>query len=64
VRQLHAKFVASRSQTQESGDVSVEGLSRKLEATAAKLREVHKGRQIDFDVVVRDGKTVLKPIIR
>ena len=34
------------------------------EAVEAKLREQHKNRKIDFDVVIKDGKAVVKPIVR
>ncbi|HEY2405653.1 MAG TPA: MXAN_5187 C-terminal domain-containing protein [Polyangiaceae bacterium] len=64
VRSLHARLVEAKRQTKESSSVSVEGLARSLEATAAKLREQHKNRKIEFDVVIKDGKAVVKPIVR
>jgi hypothetical protein len=64
VRELHARLVEAKRQTQDAGSVSVEGLAKSLKATEAKLREQHKNRRIDFDVVIKDGKAVLKPIVR
>jgi hypothetical protein len=64
VRELHARLVEAKRQTQDGAQVSVEGLAKSLKATEAKLREQHKNRKIDFDVVIRDGKAVLKPIVR
>jgi glutamate mutase epsilon subunit len=64
VRQLHARLVEAKLQTKDAGAVSVEGLARSLKATEAKLREQHKNRKIDFDVVIKDGKAVIKPIVR
>ena len=64
VRELHARLVEAKRQTQDGAAVSVEGLARSLKATEAKLREQHKNRKIDFDVVIKDGKAVLKPIVR
>jgi hypothetical protein len=64
VRSLHARLLEAKRQTKESSSVSVEGLARSLEATAAKLREQHKNRKIEFDVVIKDGKAVVKPIVR
>jgi hypothetical protein len=64
VRELHARLVEAKRQTQDSASVSVEGLAKSLKATEAKLREQHKNRKIDFDVVIKDGKAVLKPIVR
>ncbi|HEX3776226.1 MAG TPA: MXAN_5187 C-terminal domain-containing protein [Polyangiaceae bacterium] len=64
VRELHARLVEAKRQTQDAAAVSVEGLAKSLKATEAKLREQHKNRKIDFDVVIKDGKAVLKPIVR
>jgi hypothetical protein len=64
VRELHARLVEAKRQTQDGSAVSVEGLAKSLKATEAKLREQHKNRKIDFDVVIKDGKAVLKPIVR
>ena len=64
VRELHARLVEAKRQTQDGATVSVEGLAKSLKATEAKLREQHKNRKIDFDVVIKDGKALLKPIVR
>jgi EAL domain-containing protein (putative c-di-GMP-specific phosphodiesterase class I) len=45
--------------------VSLEGMSRSLKAVEARLRAQHGGnRRIDFEVELRDGKPVLKPVVR
>lgn len=64
VRELHAQLIEAKRQTKDAGAVSVEGLAKSLKATEAKLREQHKNRTIDFDVVIKDGKAVLKPTVR
>jgi hypothetical protein len=64
VRELHARLVEAKRQTQDAAAVSIEGLAKSMKATEAKLREQHKNRRIDFDVVIKDGKAVLKPIVR
>ena len=64
VRELHARLVEAKRQTQDPAAVSMEGLAKSMKATEAKLREQHKNRKIDFDVVIKDGKAVLKPIVR
>ena len=64
VRELHARLVEAKRQTQDGAVVSMEGLAKSMKATEAKLREQHKNRRIDFDVVIKDGKAVLKPIVR
>ncbi|MEO7033086.1 MAG: MXAN_5187 C-terminal domain-containing protein [Polyangiaceae bacterium] len=64
VRELHARLVEAKRQTQDANAVSMEGLAKSMKATEAKLREQHKNRKIDFDIVIKDGKAVLKPIVR
>jgi hypothetical protein len=64
VRELHARLLEAKRQTQDASAVSMEGLARSMKATEAKLQEQHKNRKIDFDVVIKDGKAVLKPIVR
>ena len=64
VRELHARLLEAKRQTQDGAKVSLEGLAKSMQATEAKLREQHKNRKIDFDVVIKDGKAVLKPIVR
>ena len=63
MRDLHARLQQAKQQTKE-GNVSYEGLAKSIRATEAKLREQHKNRKIDFDVVIKDGKAVVKPIVR
>lgn len=62
--QIHSKLVSARSQTREAGAVSLDGLGRKLQATAEKLKAKHSGRNVDFDVVIKEGRAIVKPIIR
>ena len=63
MRDLHARLQQAKQQTTEA-NVSYEGLAKSIRATEAKLREQHKNRKIDFDVVIKDGKAVVKPIVR
>jgi hypothetical protein len=63
LRDLHSRLQQAKQQTKEA-NVSFEGLAKSIRATEAKLREQHKNRKIDFDVVIKDGKAVVKPIIR
>lgn len=53
-----------KKQNNESGQVSLEGLARTLRDTETKLRSQHKNRKIDFDIVIRDGKAIVKPTVR
>jgi hypothetical protein len=63
LRDLHSKLQKAKEQTKEA-NVSYEGLAKSIRATEAKLREQHKNRKIEFDVVIKDGKAVVKPIVR
>jgi hypothetical protein len=60
VRALHQAYIDARKRTNASS-VSFEKLERSLRETETKLRSTHQGRTVDFDVVIRDGKAILKP---
>jgi len=63
VRELHERLVeASRSAQRPA--VSLEALEKTMRSTEASLRAKHPNRRIDFDIVLKDGKPVLKPIVR
>jgi hypothetical protein len=62
---LHSELVQAR----KSLNQSVEGLSKdKLQATIKKqlpeLQKKHKGKKVDFKVVVEDGKAKLKATVK
>jgi hypothetical protein len=64
IRELHENLVRMKRDNKEAGQVSVESLAKTLRATEEKLRAEHKNRKIEFDVVLRDGKAVVKPKVR
>ncbi|HEY6557040.1 MAG TPA: MXAN_5187 C-terminal domain-containing protein [Polyangiaceae bacterium] len=64
LRELHARLIDVKLKNNERGNVSLDKLARSLRDAEAKLREKHANRRIDFDVVVKNGKVVLKPILR
>ena len=65
VRQLHARLLDAKRQTKDSSTVSEEGLAKSLKAAEAKLRQQHgSDRRIEFDIVIKNGKAVVKPIVR
>jgi hypothetical protein len=64
LRELHARLIDVKRENNERGNVSLDKLARSLRDAEAKLREKHANRRIDFDVVVKNGKAVLKPILR
>jgi hypothetical protein len=64
IAELHRQLVATKHRTRETGKVSVNGLAKSLRAAESKLRKQHKDRRIDFDVIIKNGKAVVKPIVR
>ena len=64
VKQIHKDLLEAKAKTAEAGQVSLDALTRKLEATAKTLSEKHAGKRIDFAVVIKDGKAIVKPIVR
>ena len=65
VREIYSRYVQAKRECREStAGITEDGLARSLRATADKLRAQHTGRNVDFDVVIKDGKAVLKPVVR
>jgi hypothetical protein len=64
VRALYAQYVQGKRKHNEStAGITYEAVAKSLRESSAKLREKH-GRNVDFEVALKDGKTILKPIIR
>lgn len=65
LKQLYERYVTARKGNNERVDnVKLESLQKTVEGMLPKLREKHGGKQIDFDVVVRNGKVALKPVAK
>lgn len=64
VKDLHQKLSALKRENREAGQVSLESLAKTVRETEARLRAQHKDRKIDFEVVIRDGKAIVKPTVR
>ena len=65
MRSLYDRYLDARKQNNERVDnVRFETLQTSVEKMLPKLREKHAGKQIDFEVVVQDGKVGLKPKVR
>ena len=64
VRQLYAQYVETKRQQSEStAAITFEAVAKSLRDSSAKLREKH-GKNVDFEVAVKDGKTILKPVLK
>jgi hypothetical protein len=66
IRQLYAHYIdAKRARSESTAGITFDGLARTLRDSASKLRERHgTGKQIDFEVSVKEGKTILKPVVK
>ena len=64
VRQLYAQYLEAKRRRKEStAAITYEALARRLRESGAKLMQKH-GRAVDFEVNEKDGKTILKPILK
>ena len=66
VRQLYSQYIDTKRRHNEStAAITYEGLAASLRQSSEKLREKHgKSRSVDFEVIVKDGKTILRPIVK
>jgi hypothetical protein len=65
VRQIYESYVQARRDCKEStSSITESGLADMLRASAEKLKDKHSGKNIDFDVVIKNGKAILKPVIK
>jgi hypothetical protein len=64
-RAVFDKLVATKQRLNESTDgLHFDAVRRSMEKQAANIRQQRGCRDVDFDVVVKDGKAFLKPIPR
>jgi hypothetical protein len=64
VRELYAQFVDTRRRLGETtANITFDSVARSLRTSMSKLRKEH-GRAVDFEVIVKDGKTMIRPLIR
>lgn len=65
MRQLYSDYVETRrSQKESTASVTYDALARTVRDSTAKLKEKHGGKSVDFEVTVKDGKTILKPVVK
>jgi hypothetical protein len=65
MRQIYAQYVQTKRATQEStAGVTFEKLAASLRAQTDRLKSVHPHKSVDYEVVVMDGKTHLRPVLR
>ncbi len=65
MRQLYTDLVETKRRQKEStATVTYEAMVKTLNESSAKLKEKHAGRSVDFEVTVKDGKTILRPVVK
>jgi hypothetical protein len=65
MRQIYGQFVEAKRKANEStAAVTYEKIASNLENAAKELRAKHKGKSVDFEVVMKNGKPVLKPVVK
>lgn len=65
VRQIYAEYVRTkRSQNESTASLNYESMAKSIRDSSEKLREKHGGQKVDFEVQVKDGKTILKPVVK
>ncbi|MFW6050580.1 MAG: MXAN_5187 C-terminal domain-containing protein [Myxococcota bacterium] len=63
LRSLYREYVEARKRNNERVDnVRYETLAKNVQAMVPKLQQKHKGKRIDFEVVVQNGRVGLKPV--
>jgi len=64
MKQLYAQLVeAKRRQNESTAAVTYQSVAKTLQESGEKLREKH-GRSVDFEVAIKDGKAILKPVLK
>jgi hypothetical protein len=65
LRQIYGQYVEAKRKANEStAAITYDKIAANLRETAKQLRSKHKGRNVDFEVVMKNGKPVLKPIVK
>ena len=64
VEQLHRQLVEAKRCNNDPGDVDLDDLRSRLERTARQLRTQHGDRPIEFSVIVKNGRAMIKPTVR
>ena len=65
MRQIYESYVDAKRKNQERTDrIDYETVAKSLKKMVPKLDRKHKGKRIDFKVVVKDGKVGIKPVVK
>jgi hypothetical protein len=64
MKQLYAQYLeAKRRQNESTAAMTYQSVAKTLQESGEKLRQKH-GRSVDFEVAVKDGKAILRPVLK
>jgi hypothetical protein len=64
VRQLYAQYIdAKRRQNESTAAITYDAVARSLRESSAKLR-LRLGKPVDFEVAVKDGRAIIRPVVK
>ena len=65
LRQIYESYVdAKRKNNERTDNLDYEKVAKSLKKMVPKLDRKYKGKKVDFQVVVKDGKVGLKPVVK
>jgi hypothetical protein len=65
LREIYNQYVETKRKTKEStAGITYEKLADSLKVQADRLRAKHSVKNVDYEVVVKNGKALLKPILK
>ena len=65
MRQIYDSYVeAKRNNNERTDKIDYESVAKSLKKMVPKLDRKHKGKRVDFKVVVKDGKVGIKPVVK
>lgn len=62
IRRVYQQYIEARRKNNERTDVKFEAVAKSIREMDERMREKHRGKKIDFEIVVKDGKVGLKPV--
>jgi hypothetical protein len=63
--EVFSKYVETRQKHNEpTHAITRDALAKQLADSTQRLKQKHGGKAIDFEVVVKDGKTILRPVVK
>jgi hypothetical protein len=64
LREIYAEYIgAKRSQNESTAAITFQAVAKSLRESGDKLRKKH-GKAVDFEVTVKDGKAILRPVLK